>query len=397
MPQSVLHLKKIIHKIHLYLGLSTGLVVFIISITGCLYAFEKEIQELYQHYRFTEEKDLPVLPPSVFEEKARARLPQYHLHAINYPGPGKNVEAIFYGLEPEEHYYITYHDPYNAEIMHVQNMDHTFFRWVLIGHYYLWLPPAIGQPIAAYSTLIFVIMLLTGLFLWYPRNKAASKQRFWFRWKDTTRWKRKNYDLHNILGFYSLWLLVVVALTGMVFGIQWFNSLVYQTAGGERSTIYTDPVSDTLAQSQLSRPAIDLVWEKMLAEHPDAVSVEVHTIDSESSAVAANANTRPDVYWTLDYRYFDQYTLEELSVEHIYGRLHEADVADRLLRMNYDIHVGAILGFPGKILAFLLSLTAASLPVTGFMIWWGRRRKKPLTASRLPATDPHTEPALLTE
>jgi uncharacterized iron-regulated membrane protein len=43
--------------------------------------------------------------------------------------------------------------------------------------------------------------------------------------------------------------------------------------------------------------------------------------------------------------------------------------------MNYDIHVGAILGFPGKVLAFLASLIAASLPVTGFMIWWGRRKK----------------------
>ena len=43
--------------------------------------------------------------------------------------------------------------------------------------------------------------------------------------------------------------------------------------------------------------------------------------------------------------------------------------------MNYDIHVGAVLGLPGKILAFFASLIAASLPVTGFVIWWGRRKK----------------------
>jgi uncharacterized iron-regulated membrane protein len=43
--------------------------------------------------------------------------------------------------------------------------------------------------------------------------------------------------------------------------------------------------------------------------------------------------------------------------------------------MNYDIHVGAIGGITGKVIAFLASLMAASMPVTGIMIWWGRRKK----------------------
>jgi uncharacterized iron-regulated membrane protein len=47
----------------------------------------------------------------------------------------------------------------------------------------------------------------------------------------------------------------------------------------------------------------------------------------------------------------------------------------QLLRMNYDIHTGAVIGLPGKILAFFASLIAASLPVTGFYIRWGRRKQ----------------------
>ncbi|MFC1223951.1 PepSY domain-containing protein [Pedobacter sp. BG31] len=43
--------------------------------------------------------------------------------------------------------------------------------------------------------------------------------------------------------------------------------------------------------------------------------------------------------------------------------------------MNYDIHVGAILGLPGKVMAFFASLIAASLPITGFIIWWGKKKK----------------------
>jgi uncharacterized iron-regulated membrane protein len=54
----------------------------------------------------------------------------------------------------------------------------------------------------------------------------------------------------------------------------------------------------------------------------------------------------------------------------------EKNRGEHLVESNYDIHVGAILGLPGKILAFLASLICASLPVTGFMIWWGRRHNK---------------------
>ncbi|MNR67679.1 hypothetical protein D3C85_1918120 [compost metagenome] len=43
--------------------------------------------------------------------------------------------------------------------------------------------------------------------------------------------------------------------------------------------------------------------------------------------------------------------------------------------MNYGIHTGQILDLPGKIIAFTASLIAAALPVTGFVIWYGRRKK----------------------
>jgi uncharacterized iron-regulated membrane protein len=59
----------------------------------------------------------------------------------------------------------------------------------------------------------------------------------------------------------------------------------------------------------------------------------------------------------------------------MYGKLENATAADKIARMNYDIHVGAVLGLPGKIMAFAASLIAASLPITGFLIWRGRKKK----------------------
>ncbi len=374
-------LKKITGKVHLWLGLTSGLIVFIISITGCLYAFQEEIQDATQPYRFTTPRNLPYRPPSELAEIGKRALPGKHLHAVAYEGNDRTAQAIFYNFDPS-YYYIVYLDPYTGVVQNVKDMDASFFRIVLDGHFYLWLPPEIGQPVVASATLIFVIMLISGLVLWWPRNKSAVKQRFSVRW--SAKWQRKNYDLHNVLGFYSTWVLLILAATGLVWGFQWFAGSVYAVAGGDKSLLYVDPVSDKSGKllSKAEMPAVDKVFELMKKEYPDARMIEVHPPETDSSAIAANANTLPGTYWKMDYRYFDQYSLKELSVDHIYGRIHEASAADKLMRMNYDIHTGAIIGLPGKILAFFVSLIAASLPVTGFLIWYQRKyRKKPVRSA----------------
>lgn len=291
-----------------------------------------------------------------------------------YQGNSKAAQVIFYGLEPEEYYYVAYLNPYTGNIQNLRNMNNDFFRVVLMGHFYLWLPPELGQPIVASATLIFVVMMISGIILWWPKNKAAAKQRFSIKW--SARWRRKNYDLHNVLGFYATWVCIILALTGLVWGFEWFANGLYSATGGKNSLVYQEPVSDTTNKIVHARPAMDIVWDKMKANYPDAESIEVHAPVSGSSPVAANANPEVGTYWQADYVFYDQYTLKELPATSIYGKLDKASGADKLLRMNYDIHTGAILGITGKILAFFASLIAASLPITGFYIWMGRRKKK---------------------
>lgn len=369
--------KKIIGKIHLWLGLVSGVVVFVISLTGCLYAFQEEIQNLTQSYRFVEPQSKPFLPPSVLKSIAEKQLPDKHLHAVLYMDRGKAAQVSFFHFEPS-YYYIVYLNPYDGKVLKVKDMDSDFFRIVLQGHFYFWLPPAIGQPFVAYSTLVFVVLLVTGIVLWWPKNKAATKQRFWFNWKQNLKWKRKNYDLHNILGFYASIFILILALTGLVWGFQWFAESVYGLAGGKKSLLFTEPISAPKPENlALNSPAIDQIWHRMQAEYPKAAVLEVHVPESDTSAIAASANPDAGTYWKTDYRYFDQYSLQEIKVGHLYGRFEEASAADKLLRMNYDLHVGAVWGLAGKVLAFLVSLVATSLPVTGFLIWWGRRKKVP--------------------
>lgn len=366
-------IKKAIGKLHLWLGLGSGLIVLFLGITGCILAFQKEIELVTIPAQFTQERNQPYLPPSVIKEAAEKVLPGKHIHGIAYGQPGKSAIVSFYNEDPE-YYYLVFADPYTANVLDVRNMDDDFFAFILDGHFYLWLPHEVGQPIVASATLIFVVMMITGLVLWWPKNKPATKQRFKIKWN--ARWKRVNYDLHNVLGFYITWVAIFIALTGLVWGFQWFStSLYWATSGGKTMKEFYLPASDTAIVAKSNEPAIDVLWIRMSAEYPFAETIEVHVPESDTASIEVAINPDEGTYWKTDYLYFDQYSLEEISVDHSYGRFAKTSVADKIMRMNYDVHVGAIGGLPGKIIAFIASLICASLPVTGLYIWWGRRVK----------------------
>lgn len=367
--------KKLIGKIHLWLGLSSGIIVFIIAITGCLYAFQEEIQNITEKYRFVKEQEDAFLPPSKLAVIAKKELPDKLLHAIKYNEKNNAAEAEFYHYEPT-YYYTVFINPYTGKVLKTINNDEGFFPFILDGHFNLWLPHEIGQVVVSVATLIFLVLLVSGLILWYPKNKNAAKQRFWFKWKKTTKWKRKNYDLHSISGFYVLIIGIIFAITGLVWGFQWFADSYYKVSGGEKSVLYEEPLSKIIPKTATdSRQKLDRIWQQMQKEYPHAESIEVHPAETAASPIAANANSDKGTYWKIDYRYFDQYSLKEMTVSHLWGRQKEDKIADNLIKMNYDIHTGAVLGLPGKIFAFLASLIIACLPISGFYIWWGRNRK----------------------
>jgi uncharacterized iron-regulated membrane protein len=216
--------KKAVGKIHLWIGFTSGLLVFVIAVTGCIYAFQKEIQDLIQPYRFVERQAREFLPPSVLRAAAEAHIPDKHMHAVQYLGLDRAAQVIYFSYEPD-YYYVVYVNPYSAEVVHITDMSKDFFQFILDGHFYLWLPREIGQPMAASATLVFVVMLLSGMVLWWPRRKKDARQRFRIRWR--AKWRRTNYDLHNVLGFYVLSIALVFALTGLVWGFQWFANGLY--------------------------------------------------------------------------------------------------------------------------------------------------------------------------
>ncbi len=370
----------------MWLGLISGIIVLVVCLTGCIWVFNEEITGLLEPESKVEWQNKPVLMPSQLIDIAAKRHPDKIPSYANYQqGRAINLNLRSADAGPRDRRSggtLLKINPYTGEVIseEVRKKGETdFFRFILNGHRFLWLPSGIGRPIVNYGTLVFVVLLITGLIWWYPKkwNRSTRRKSFTIKWGAS--FKRVNLDLHNVVGFYSLLFLAAIALTGMVYGIKWYSEgLYWVTSGGDKLAEYKRMESDSLQKGKFLTPAqaMDGAWAKVIARHPKSMGFYYSFADTSHPKAAIDISVYPNkgqFYNSQGYS-FDQHTLKELKRRDAYSvAYNEASFGEKLRKMNYDIHVGSILGFPGKVLAFLASLIGASLPVTGFLIWYGRK------------------------
>lgn len=367
--------KQLSFQIHKILGLSTGLIVFIVAITGCSWAFREEIESLYDGYKKVEPQQTAILTPTEAKDIAKTVFPNNTVHGTLFKKADDAIEVIFYDAEPE-FYQSVFLNPYTGNVIQVDDHFTGFFAFILKGHTRLWLPKEIGEQVVGVSVLIFILIIISGFILWLPKKRKNLKQRTKFKWKKGTKWKRKNFDLHSIIGFYVFSLALIIAFTGSVMSYNWLKYALYKSVGGEKEARFIIPENNSVANSNDSIAPMDYLIVKLQKESPNATAYELHYPKTPDESIYVEVSNSEGLYYDADFRFFDQNTLEEIETPSIYGKYKDAKVADKILRMNYDIHIGAIGGIAGKIIAFLVSLLIASLPVTGTLLWYGRTYKK---------------------
>ena len=364
--------KKTFGKIHLWLGLSSGLVVFILGLTGAIYCFAPELQNL-QPYRTVQESGMRFLPPSQIKQIAEKHLPGKTLQRIYYDAPDKSVMVLF--SKKDGYSYSVFINPYNGEVLKVRNNEKDFLSVVLQVHRTLLIP--YGHDVIRWSTVIFVFMLISGIILWWPKKRRTAKQGFRVKWKASP--KRLNYDLHKVFGFYITWVVIFTALTGLMFAFEGFADFTYKLTGSAQSVVRKKPpVSDTTISIKNETAAIDRVWQQMEPGLYDKYAAIMFVLPAaKNGSILVRANPERGTIYKTDFRYFDQYSGIEIPGAYVWGHYGDAHtIADNIRRMNYDIHTGAIFGIPGRIALFFVALVVASLPITGFYFWWGRKHKK---------------------
>ncbi len=286
-------------------------------------------------------------------------------------------------------------DPYTGRVNGWAESP-AFFGTVRKLHRWLLDPPpskgekSVGKAIVGVSTLGLVLILVSGLILWIPRSRKALRNRL----KVSCAYGRRRFwhDCHVSLGFYATLLLLVMALTGLTWSFGWYRTAAYALFGGTTQTAVAQesPARKTdsgsrhergrsgertagrehggLQAETEARPFDYAVWDEVLGELTAHCTAYKTILLTQTEAQVARRSAM---------RRIDRVTFDPRS-----GRLaeiiryEETPRQQRLRGWFYAFHTGTWGGIWTKILYFLAALTGASLPLTGYWLWWRRCMNK---------------------
>lgn len=166
-------MRQFFHQIHLWLSIPLGILISVICLTGAILVFEKEItQMMYPETQTTQ-----------------------------------------------------------AEGQHGKKQRPEFFRQVRALHRWMLDAPAqkgepsAGKTVVGITTVAMIVILISGIVIWVPRNNRTLKNRLQI--SCTKGWRRFWYDSHVALGFYSTLFLLIMALTGLTWSFSGYRTFMY--------------------------------------------------------------------------------------------------------------------------------------------------------------------------
>jgi len=379
-------MKNFFRNIHLYLGLAAGLVVVITCFTGAVLVFEEELQHAFHQSRYYVQpgrKRVPLqqLVQAVGQRSRGAEITSvkiYHLTdrsvEINFNisvNKTANVKAKPAGPVPgrgqDNNRRTAFLNPYSGDVIEIYNYRDTFFYTIFDLHRWL-LSGAVGKLIVGICTLIFLFILITGIILWWPKNKAILQQRLKIKWN--AGWKRINHDFHIVLGFYSAIVLFVFAFTGLAWSFEWFNGGIYKITNSSQQAP-VPPKSIVIAGKKPISfdKALDLAGIDQQNNVFTSINVPKDSIEAFSIATLSRNALHQSATNVV---YIDQYNGHRL------GQLlfNQRSLGARVRSTFKPVHTGAIFGLPSKIIAFIVCLLGGTFPVTGTILWINRLSKK---------------------
>ncbi|MGJ3243273.1 MAG: PepSY-associated TM helix domain-containing protein [Opitutales bacterium] len=373
---------KRIRQIHLGLSLVLGVLLVLIAVSGSLLVFRDEIQRRMPAInQWDGQADIGFQRAQQLAREAR---PDYRLQILWFPTEARPYYQAGYFKEGEGYTGYRYWDPATGEP--VEPPGQNLFDWLTTFHTSLYLG-SFGVELVRWSTLLFTLLLATGLLLWWPGRDV----RRWFRIRKNGRAFTR--DLHSVVGALALPVLLVMTVTGVVLGFPASASrAVYWITGSEKETRadgrqpYEVP-SQVPAMPQ-ERAASESLLAKARAIAPEDAFffyITYPVAPDENRQVRMQRGYEPYPFGLVYRYYFDQYSGELLAQE-----LPDATPADRFLNhWNSRLHFGTFAGWPGLLLWFFVPLAVPLLAWTGVCLWLRRRkRRQRQRAGRCPGRAP---------
>jgi len=378
---------KFFRKIHLWLSVPFGIIISLICFSGAMLIFEPEITRSIRNdvYYVSEVKGSP-LPVGELAERVSATLPD-----------SVSVTEVTIFSDRERTYQVNLSQPRRASVYIDQYTGHITGKSDRIGFFstifklHRWLLDStnhhgdrvnVGKLLVGISTLMFVVALITGVVIWWPRarRKFVRSVSITFSKGWPGFWK----SLHVAGGMYALIFVVAMALTGLTWSFSWYRTAFYAVCGVENT-----PRISGEAKGRAGKDKEDSgkrrheegrgkghrhsefknwqeVYDNVSVMNPDAPQITV-----SPGAAIVTLGTLGNGHASDRYE-FDGRTGEITSVT----KYSDTIGADRLRGWIYSIHTGSFGGIVTRIIWLLGALLGAFLPLTGYYIWIRRLMKK---------------------
>ena len=370
-------IKKLISDLHLWLGIGSGVILFLVCASGTLLTYETEIQEFFEpeKYFLQFQENKTVLKLDSLIVKCEGEL-------------NSKINSLIIRSDPERTYLInlkdqnaskrdrgkSYHiNPYTGEVISEQGVGKVsrfihgleeFHRYLLMGK--------VGKIIVGISTIIFIILLFSGLYLWWPKNKKQLKNAL--RIKKGTGWKRFNYDLHNVLGFYTLFILFIMAVTGLNWSFEWYRKAMSEILDDDVFKVrFEGPIKLETTDNKKSGITYQEMFKTLESKFQYSGDYRISfPRDSVSSVLFRKKETGFLKFDAPDKAHINPHSGDIIKIE----RLSDLSFGEQINAVMRPLHIGSVLGGFSKILYFISCLIATSLPVTGIIIWINKLKKK---------------------
>ncbi|HEY8508856.1 MAG TPA: PepSY-associated TM helix domain-containing protein [Steroidobacteraceae bacterium] len=389
-------LRKILFQAHWLAGITAGIVLAVVGVTGAMLSFEHQILDRLnadvRRVRPTAEQ--PLVPPELAKRIA-ARHPDKQITALSISGDPTRAARVTFAPERrrnqsgppqggrprgETHYV----NPYTGELIEGKgDRGAEFFRTIMTIHRWLtageWGNREIGKHIVGASTLLLVLMALSGLYLRWP---GRHTWRTWLTLDFRLKGRSFLWNLHSVLGTWVLVACLLMALTGLQWSYEWYRNGLYAIAGQERPA-GRGPGGG--ARDARSGPAelVDLsaAWSAFVNATGGA------PFDTATFNLARGTSAPIEIRYLeaspRHERAFSTLAVDASTGEVIrHERYAEKSVGAKLVSSIFPLHSGSFFGLPGTVLFMVASLAMPLFTVTGWMLYLNRRARKARARTR---------------
>lgn len=383
-------MRRLFFWLHLAAGLGAGLVVLVLCVTGVLLAYERQILAVADDAGRSNPPDpaTPVIPLSSILDSVLSQRPGATPSVVTLASDPAAPLTIALGRDET-----VFVDAYSGTILgEGSRRARDFFHAVEDWH--RWLAAngasrATGRAVTGAANLAFLFLVVSGAYLWWPRKRTWQHVRTVTLFQGGLRGRARDFNWHNVAGFWAAAPLALIVATGVVMSYPWANDLLYRMAGSEPPP--PRPASgppaaprDGAGRGSFEAPrGLDAARAAATERVPDWRTLTVRLPSSATAPLVvaidrSSGAARPDLRSSL--------TLDAATGAVQRFEPYESQSLGRRLRTWVRwTHTGEAAGILGQTLAAGASAAGGLLVWTGLALAWRRFRAWRLSRANAPA------------